>query len=43
MQEKLRIIQNDPWLEPYEKAIKGRHEYAISKEKELVGERGKSL
>jgi len=40
MQEKLRIIQNDPWLEPYEKAIKGRHEYAISKEKELVGKEG---
>ena len=40
MQEKLKIIQNDPWLEPYEKAIKGRHEYAISKEKELVGKGG---
>lgn len=37
MNEILNIIKNDPWLEPYAEAIKGRHQHAIDKEKELVG------
>lgn len=32
----LEIIKNDPWLEPYAKAIEGRHNYALHKEKELT-------
>lgn len=29
---KLKIVQNDPWLQPYENAIEGRYEYALYKE-----------
>lgn len=29
MNEKLKIIKGDPWLEPFEKAIAGRHEDVI--------------
>jgi len=36
----LPIIKNDPWLEPFAEAINGRHEDAIRKEHELVGENG---
>ncbi len=32
----LKIIQNDPWLEPYRSAIEGRHAYALQREKELT-------
>lgn len=32
----LKLIQNDPWLAPFEKAITGRYEHAVSKEKELT-------
>ncbi len=39
MDEVLSIIKNDPWLEPYADAITGRHEYAESKEKELIGKK----
>ena len=35
MDEVLKIIKNDPWLEPYADAINGRHQHAIEKEKEL--------
>jgi len=35
--QKLKIIENDPWLEPYSSALEGRHRYAISKETELTG------
>ena len=41
MEQKLKIIQDDPWLEPYEGAINGRHQHALDKEKELTGN-GKS-
>ncbi|MCL1941956.1 MAG: alpha amylase C-terminal domain-containing protein [Candidatus Azobacteroides sp.] len=34
--ETLNLIKNDPWLQPYEKAIEGRHQYAIDKESELT-------
>ena len=27
---KLKIVQNDPWLQPYENAIEGRYEYELS-------------
>lgn len=39
MDEVLKIIKNDPWLEPYADAINGRHQHAIEKEKELTGKR----
>ena len=31
-----QLIQNDPWLEPYRKAIEGRYRYFSHKEKELT-------
>ncbi|MDR3217984.1 MAG: alpha amylase C-terminal domain-containing protein [Dysgonamonadaceae bacterium] len=33
--ESLRLVANDPWLEPYKKAIEGRYGYFLRKEKEL--------
>ena len=33
----MKIIENDSWLKPYEEAIVGRHQNAINKERELVG------
>ena len=33
----MKIIDRDPWLKPYEQAIVGRHQHAIDKEKELIG------
>jgi 1,4-alpha-glucan branching enzyme len=32
----LRLIKDDPWLQPYSEAITGRYEYAIDREKELT-------
>ncbi len=32
----LDIIKNDPWLKPYEKVIKNRHDQFLRKEKELT-------
>ncbi|MDL2323348.1 alpha amylase C-terminal domain-containing protein [Bacteroidales bacterium OttesenSCG-928-A17] len=32
----LKLIKNDPWLEPYEKAIEGRYNYFLKREKELT-------
>ena len=40
MDEKLNIIKNDPWLEPFEEAIKGRHEYALHKLNQLTRNTG---
>jgi len=34
--QKLNIIRNDPWLEPYSQRINDRHFRAIQKEKELT-------
>src|SRR5574344_622313 len=34
----LKIVQNDQFLEPYAYALQGRHDYALRKEKELVGD-----
>ena len=36
MKSKLRLIKNDPWLEPFSAAIEGRHEDALRKEAELT-------
>lgn len=35
--QKLKIIENDPWLEPYSAALEGRHQHALAKEAELTG------
>lgn len=35
----MKIIDNDPWLQPYSAAIEGRHQHAIDKENELKGRR----
>jgi 1,4-alpha-glucan branching enzyme len=32
----LNIVKNDPWLEPFNDAIEGRHNDAIRREKELI-------
>jgi 1,4-alpha-glucan branching enzyme len=32
----LNIVKNDPWLEPFNEAIEGRHKEALRREKELV-------
>ncbi|MDR0829517.1 MAG: alpha amylase C-terminal domain-containing protein [Prevotellaceae bacterium] len=34
---KLKIIQQDAFLEPYSLALEGRHNYAVRREKELIG------
>ena len=39
----LKLIQNDPWLEPYKDAIEGRYRYAIEKEKQLTHNGEQSL
>lgn len=32
------IVARDPWLEPYEDAIKGRHDHAVWMEKTLTNQ-----
>ncbi len=39
----MKIIKNDPLLEPYAMALQGRHDYAVQKEKELLGRDNRSL
>ena len=39
----LKIVKNDPFLEPHAEALQGRHDYAIRKEKELLGSENQSL
>ena len=39
----MKIIKNDPLLEPYAMALQGRHDYAVWKEKELLGRDNRSL
>ena len=39
--KQLAIIKDDPWLEPYEEAIVGRHEDAVKKIDELTGGTGR--
>ena len=36
MEPRLKLIQNDPWLEPYEEAIDGRHQHVLNKLNELT-------
>ncbi len=36
MKKKLSILRNDPWLEPYEPAIEGRHEDVVRKFDQLT-------
>lgn len=43
MTEQLKITQNDPYLAPFEPAIVGRHEYAVAREKELLGTTNNTL
>lgn len=40
MKQKLKLILNDPWLEPFEGVINGRYQHTLDKEKELT-EKGK--
>jgi 1,4-alpha-glucan branching enzyme len=37
----LKIVERDPYLQPYESALRGRYDYAVRKEAELTG--GKPL
>ena len=37
------IVKNDPWLDPFEDAIRGRHEHALYKVGELTNGGKKSL
>ena len=37
----LKIVQSDPYLQPYVAALQGRYDYALHKEKEITG--GQSL
>lgn len=39
----LKLIKNDPWLEPYTKAINARYNYVLSKEAELTDNGRKTL
>jgi 1,4-alpha-glucan branching enzyme len=39
----LKLIQNDPWLAPYQPAIEGRHNYVLEKEKQLTNNGQQSL
>ena len=38
----MKIIDNDPWLKPYQQAIEGRHQHAVDKERELTDQNTKS-
>ncbi len=39
----LKLIQNDPWLEPYEAAIQGRYDYYVRRKNELTDNGAKKL
>ena len=43
MELKLRLVKNDPWLEPFESAINGRHRHALEKVKQLTDNGRKTL
>ena len=34
---RLKLVKNDPWLEPYNDAIEGRHQAVVNKLHELTG------
>ena len=33
----LKLVERDPYLQPYEGALQGRYDYAVNKEKEITG------
>ena len=33
----LKLVERDPYLQPYEGALQGRYDYAMNKEKEITG------
>lgn len=39
----LKLIESDPWLKPFAKAIEGRHNNTLTKEKELLSHGSKTL
>lgn len=39
--QRLAIVKNDSWLEPFEGAIQGRHDHVLYKINELTGGKGK--
>ena len=39
----LGLVQNDPWLEPFEDAIRGRHDHAVWKLNQLTNNGKKKL
>lgn len=41
--DRLKIVANDGWLEPYEDAIKGRHDHALYKLSQLTNDGKQSL
>lgn len=43
MSQNLKLIQNDPWLEPFKTAIEGRHLFATNKKNELTSSGEHSL
>ena len=40
---RLKMIKNDPWLEPYEQIISDRHEYAVRRMNELTNNGAQTL
>jgi len=38
-QKHLKIVERDPYLQPYEGALQGRYDYAANKAKELAGDK----
>ena len=40
---RLKMVKNDPWLEPYEQIINDRHEYAVRRMNELTGNGAQTL
>jgi 1,4-alpha-glucan branching enzyme len=43
MKNRLGLVRNDPWLEPYEGAIDGRYDFFMRKLRELTGGGSRSL
>lgn len=41
--EHIGLVKNDSWLEPYEDAIRGRHDHALNKIKQLTSNGRKTL
>ncbi|GAB6395307.1 MAG: 1,4-alpha-glucan branching enzyme [Bacteroidales bacterium] len=43
MEHSLNLVNNDPWLKPYEAAINGRHRYFLAKEQALTNNGAQTL